>query len=82
MSDEYTHAQLDSLFLSAGFPDEVPEGSKITKVQQWLRLGNKSLSNPMEHLALVIAEYMDQPEPEEYELEIDEIYRKRCPALL
>lgn len=77
MSDEYTHAQIDSLFLSASFPDEVPGGSKITKVQQWLRLGNKSLSNPMEHLALAIAEYMDQPDPEEYELENDDFHRKR-----
>jgi Abortive infection C-terminus len=35
---EYTHAQIDNLFMRAGVPGESPGGSKPRKVAEWLRL--------------------------------------------
>lgn len=34
---EYSHAQLDNLFMRAGAPGEPPGGSKLVKIGEWLR---------------------------------------------
>ena len=31
LADAYTHAQLNALLMSAGFPGDAPEGNKIEK---------------------------------------------------
>jgi hypothetical protein len=37
LADRFTHQELDTLFLEAGAPDDVPEGSKVVKCAAWLR---------------------------------------------
>lgn len=78
MAEEYTHAQLDTMFLSAGFPEIVPDGSKPTKVQQWMRDANNQFPDPMHNLGQAIAEFMDQPEPDPAELEYNDFARKKA----
>lgn len=78
MAEAYTHAQLDTIFLSAGFPEIVPDGSKPTKVQQWMRDANNQLPNPMHNLGRAIAEFMDQTGPDPVELEHNEFARNRA----
>jgi hypothetical protein len=63
LANEYTHDQLDMLFLAAGFPEEIPAGSKMAKLLQWQRIANKLLPVPLAALGRAIAEFMDQPEP-------------------
>jgi hypothetical protein len=37
LAEEYTHQRLNLLFMEAGAPGDVPEGSKPTKCETWLR---------------------------------------------
>ncbi|MCH8854117.1 MAG: abortive infection family protein [Planctomycetes bacterium] len=78
ISEEHTHAEIDSIFLSAGFPEDVPAGSRPTKVQQWMRDANREFETPLENLGNAIAEYMDRPEPDADELDADEFARARA----
>jgi hypothetical protein len=55
----YTHAQLNALFMSAGFPGNAPEGNKSEKCRVWLRNGNQDLAEPLEAFGKLIAEMMD-----------------------
>ena len=64
----YTHSQLDSLFMSAGFPGDPPQGNKTQKCQVWMRNANayhqRSESpqiDPLELFGRLIAELMDSP---------------------
>lgn len=59
LSEAFTHDQLNSLFMTAGFPDDPPEGSKAAKCQAWLRLANRDSDNPLEMFGRLIAEFMD-----------------------
>ena len=59
LADAYTHAQLNALFMSVGFPGNVPEGNKIEKCRVWLRDGNQALAEPLEAFGHLIAEMMD-----------------------
>ncbi len=59
LADHYTHAQLDSLFLSVGFSEDVPEGNKNDKCMAWLRFGNQTLEDPLKTFGELIAEYME-----------------------
>lgn len=63
LADAYTHARLDALFYSAGFPGDPPDGNKINKCLQWLRRANKEESEPLSLLGRLLAEFMDQPAP-------------------
>jgi hypothetical protein len=63
MPDELTHAKIDSLFLSAGAPDTVPEGSKPQKVQAWLRLTNEHSDDPLKVLGQILEGFMDLEPP-------------------
>lgn len=44
LEKEYSHAQLDNLFMTCGAPGEPPEGNKLSKCQIWLKLCNKDLN--------------------------------------
>jgi hypothetical protein len=54
----YTASQIDSLFLSAGAPEAVPEGSKQTKVQNWLRKINLESAEPLRILGKIVDDFM------------------------
>jgi hypothetical protein len=59
LADAYTHAQLNALFMSAGFPGDAPEGNKIEKCRNWLRRANAQCQDPLPMLGALIAEFMD-----------------------
>lgn len=60
LSERYTHAELNSIFYSAGFEEDAPNGNKLHKCQEWLRGANKSdPDTALEKFGRVIAEYMD-----------------------
>jgi hypothetical protein len=59
--DDYTHDGLNSLFLSASAPGDPPEGSKVNKVQEWLRRTNKEHDEPLKVLGDILGEYLDTP---------------------
>ena len=59
MSDNYSHSKIDSIFLTASAPDNIPEGSKPIKVMKWLRDINNECENPLEVLGNIIDDFMD-----------------------
>jgi hypothetical protein len=59
LAEAYTHAQLNALFMSVGFPGNPPGGNKIEKCRVWLRNGNQALLDPLEAFGHLIAEMMD-----------------------
>jgi hypothetical protein len=64
MPEELTHANIDSLFLSAGAPETVPVGNKSQKVQAWLRSINELSENPLNVLGQILERFMDLEKPE------------------
>ncbi len=63
--DYYTHNEINSLFLTAGAPEDIPLGSKPTKVTSWLRLINQECETPLEVLGRILEDYMDAESPDE-----------------
>lgn len=64
LADAYTHAHLNALFMSVGFPGDAPEGNKIEKCRNWLRRGNSESQDPLAMFGTLIAEFMDtEPTP-------------------
>src|SRR6266496_2322562 len=60
----YTHAELNSLFMQAGFPGDPPEGNKTQKCLSWLRRANAECAEPLSLFGTLIAEMMDvEPTP-------------------
>jgi hypothetical protein len=59
LADAYTHAQLNALFMTAGFPGDAPQGNKIEKCRQWLRRANSECADPLPMFGTLIAEFMD-----------------------
>ncbi|MDR3420677.1 MAG: abortive infection family protein [Xanthobacteraceae bacterium] len=59
LAEAYTHAQLNALFMAAGFPGDAPEGNKIEKTRQWLRHANDESADPLKMFGTLIAEFMD-----------------------
>src|SRR5215475_597612 len=59
LADAYTHAQLNALFMSAGFPGDPPDGNKIEKSRNWLRRANAECEDPLRMFGGLIAEFMD-----------------------
>ena len=59
LADAYTHAQLNALFMSAGFPGDAPEGNKIEKCRNWLRRANAECGDALRMFGALIAEFMD-----------------------
>jgi hypothetical protein len=61
ISENETHAAIDSLFSYAGAPGEPPEGSKPVKIQEWLRRINKDNSiDPLKILGRILEKYMEE----------------------
>jgi hypothetical protein len=59
LAELYTHAQLNALFMAAGFPGDVPEGNKDEKSRKWLRRANTDSGDPLKIFGVLIAEFMD-----------------------
>ncbi len=59
LAHAYTHAQLNALFMSAGFPGDVPDGNKIEKCRSWLRRANAECGDSLRIFGALIAEFMD-----------------------
>lgn len=57
-----SHATMDSLFIYADAPGEVPIGSKQAKALEWLRRIDKECDAPLTILGHLIAGYMEAPE--------------------
>ena len=61
---EYTHAQIDNLFMRAEAPGDPPEGSKLVKVTEWLRQIN---TNPevdaLGILGRLLEEFLERQPP-------------------
>ena len=57
--DRYTQAGVDSLFLTAGAPEPIPDGSKATKVQAWLRQTNVRSPEPLKVLGAILDDFME-----------------------
>lgn len=57
-----SHATLENLFHFADAPQDVPEGSKPTKVTAWLRQINKECESPLTILGKLIESYMELPD--------------------
>lgn len=55
----FTKARLESVFLAAGAPEPVPDGSKETIVQNWLRQTNLKCSEPLKVLGQILDEFME-----------------------
>jgi hypothetical protein len=55
----YTHAELNSLFMQAGFPGDPPEGNKTHKCLSWMRRANVECADPLTMYGVLIAELMD-----------------------
>lgn len=62
-SVRYTQAEVDSLFLYAGAPEDVPLGSKSTKIQEWLRAINKQSEEPLKVLGVILEDFMERSKP-------------------
>lgn len=60
LPDYYTHDGMDGLFLSASAPEDIPEGSKPTKVTTWLRTINKECNNPLTVLGEILEDFMER----------------------
>jgi hypothetical protein len=57
--DRYTQAGVNSLFLTSGAPEPIPDGSKATKVQAWLRQTNGMSPEPLKVLGLILDDFME-----------------------
>jgi Abortive infection C-terminus len=60
LPEYYTHDSLNGLFLTASAPDNIPEGSKPSKVTTWLRLVNNDSEKPLNVLGNLLADFMDR----------------------
>jgi Abortive infection C-terminus len=59
LAEAYTHAALNTLFMSASFPGDPPESNKIEKCRNWLRRANTECQHPLAMFGRLIAEFMD-----------------------
>jgi len=65
MSDLETHSSLDSIFLHADVPGEMPNVgglNKSAKIQEWLLHINRSCKQPLNNFGKVIEKYMELPD--------------------
>ena len=62
---EYSHANIDNLFMYANAPGEPPDGSKLTKTRLWLqRINTDENTDPLEVIGFLIKNFMAPPLPE------------------
>lgn len=65
MSNLETHSSLDSIFLHADVPGEMPNVgglNKSAKIQEWLLHINRSCKQPLNNFGKVIEKYMELPD--------------------
>ncbi|RRD71951.1 MULTISPECIES: abortive infection family protein [unclassified Desulfovibrio] len=60
ISQYYSHAQLDNLFLQADAPGESPVGNKMVKCQAWLARCNQEQVDGLQVLGAVIEDFMER----------------------
>ena len=60
LPDYYTHDGLNGLFLTASAPEEIPVGSKSSKVTTWLRSINAKCSDSIAVLGSLLGDFMDR----------------------
>ena len=60
LPEYYTHDGLNGLFLTASAPENIPDGSKSSKVTTWLRAINNECDDPLEVLGNLLADFMDK----------------------
>lgn len=58
--ENYTHSEIESLFLYSGAPESIPDGSKPSKVQSWLRNINSESENPIKILESILSDFMEK----------------------
>ncbi len=64
LADHHTHAELNMIFTRAGAPGDPPPGTKVVKVQEWLRATNDDpRCDPYAVLGGVLEELMDRDLP-------------------
>ena len=56
-----THKSIEELFISAGAPSNVPEGSKKDKTKEWFNNINDTSESPLNILGKIIECYIDIP---------------------
>lgn len=61
--DRYTQAEIDTLFLFSGAPEPIPDGSKATKVQAWLRQINSRCNEPLKILGSILDDFLEKQSP-------------------
>lgn len=60
LASHYTHTQLNTMFIEHGAPGDPPEGSKVVKCQEWLKLVSAdSTIDPLGILGRLLELYMD-----------------------
>ena len=59
-SETHTHSDIDRLFAFADAPDEAPEGNKVQKTVDWLRLTNKRSSKPLDVLGALLEDLLER----------------------
>ena len=60
ISEHYTHAELNNLFLQADAPGDPPSGNKLEKCQTWLARCNKEVPDALPILGAVIEDFMER----------------------
>ena len=60
----HTHAEIDRLFAHADAPEEKPEGNKVQKTVDWLRLTNLRSRNPLNVLGSLLEEFLEHDSSE------------------
>lgn len=91
LPEYYTHDGLNGLFLTASAPDNIPDGSKSSKVTTWLRSINNECDEPLDVLGNLLADFMDREMynqnrygfggDEEYEKKLNEAREKIVQSL-
>lgn len=61
--DRYTQSAIDSLFLFCGASEPIPNGSKPTKVQLWLRQINSTSAEPLKVLGAILDDFLEKQGP-------------------
>lgn len=59
-SETHTHSEIDRLFAFADAPDESPDGNKVQKTVDWLKLTNKMSSNPLNVLGALLEDFLER----------------------
>ena len=61
--DRYTQAEIDLPFLFSGASEPIPDGSKATKVQSWLRQINSTSAEPLKMLGAILDDFLEKQIP-------------------